>query len=79
MQECEIFCSCVGNPFCYVIGLLTFFLISISFLQRATLALPWSLIKMFLLQDFCHPSRTVFSFYWMNLEKVVMVKDRRRC
>lgn len=75
VQECKIFCSFVGNLFCYVISLLTVCLISISFLQGGTLPLPWSLIKMFLLWDFCHPSRTEFSFYWMNLGKVVMVED----
>lgn len=68
-QECKIFCSFVDNLFCYVIRLLIVFLISISFSERITLPLPWNLIWMFLLQDFCHPSRTIFSFYRKNFEK----------
>lgn len=74
VEECKFFCSCVSNLFCYAIKLLTVCLISISFLQGGTLPLLWSLIKMLLLWDFCHPSRTELSFFWINLEKVVMVK-----
>lgn len=77
-QECKIFCSFVDDLFCYVIRLLIVFLISISFSQRITLPLPWNLIWMFLLQDLCHPSRTIFSFYRKNFEKIVMLKGTLR-
>lgn len=71
-QECKIFCSFVDNLFCYIIRFLIFFLISISFSQRITLPPPWNSIWMFLLQDLCHPSRTIFSFYRKNFEKIDM-------